>query len=159
MPLMVVGCMGLVALLVKVKNHSMVAYETWKGRALSPPTGIDALYGLMFASLYYLYLQVWVALPRVGCVWHVARHAGPSWRPVPPTRGFAGGRCREGPKHRCRAGSVRSHVVVAAAAILSSVGAARCVTSISHLCGSVAGRHNVGGGGGRGGAVWGPRLG
>ncbi len=34
-----------------------VRYEDWRGRSLSPPTEIDALYGLLFASFYYLYLQ------------------------------------------------------------------------------------------------------
>jgi hypothetical protein len=32
-------------------------YEDWRGKPLSPPTEIDALYGLLFASFYYLYLQ------------------------------------------------------------------------------------------------------
>jgi hypothetical protein len=37
---------------------SCVRYEDWRGKDLSPPTEIDALYGLLFASFYYLYLQV-----------------------------------------------------------------------------------------------------
>ncbi len=32
-------------------------HEDWRGKPLSPPTEIDALYGLLFASFYYLYLQ------------------------------------------------------------------------------------------------------
>jgi hypothetical protein len=33
-------------------------YQDMRGIPLSPPTEIDALYGLLFASFYYLYLQV-----------------------------------------------------------------------------------------------------
>ena len=35
-----------------------VRYQDLRGIPLSPPTEIDALYGLLFASFYYLYLQV-----------------------------------------------------------------------------------------------------
>ena len=58
MPLIALGCCILVAILVKVKNFALEYYEDKKGLPLSPPTEIDALYGLLFASFYYLYLQV-----------------------------------------------------------------------------------------------------
>ena len=58
MPLIALGCTLLVAVLVKVKNKALEAYQSSRGIQLSPPTDVDALYGLLFASFYYLYLQV-----------------------------------------------------------------------------------------------------
>jgi hypothetical protein len=58
MPLIALGCCLLVAGLVKAKNFALEWHESKKGLPLSPPTEIDALYGLLFASFYYLYLQV-----------------------------------------------------------------------------------------------------
>ena len=59
MPILAIACTVIVAILVKIKNVLLEKWEDWRGRPLSPPTEIDALYGLLFASFYYLYLQVW----------------------------------------------------------------------------------------------------
>jgi hypothetical protein len=58
MPVMAFGCTILAAVLIKIKNVAREAYQMARGVELSPPTEIDALYGLLFSSFYYLYLQV-----------------------------------------------------------------------------------------------------
>lgn len=57
-PILVVICSTVMALLIKLKNVARVYWERYKNRSLSPPTPIDSLYGIAFASFYYTYLQV-----------------------------------------------------------------------------------------------------
>ncbi len=82
MPILAIACTIIVAVLVTAKNYLLEKYEDWRSKPLSPPTEIDALYGLLFASFYYLYLQV--------CeVWHRRRSLGPCLglvTPLPCTR-------------------------------------------------------------------------
>ena len=47
-----------VGILVVLKNVVVEAYESYRGLPLSPPTEVDSLCGLLYASFYYLYLQV-----------------------------------------------------------------------------------------------------
>jgi hypothetical protein len=58
MPILALVCTIIVAIIVTLKNFLLEKWEDHRGKPLSPPTEIDALYGLLFASFYYLYLQV-----------------------------------------------------------------------------------------------------
>jgi hypothetical protein len=92
MPVLAVACTMLVAIIVSLKNFLLEKYQYWRGKTLSPPTEIDALFGLLFASFYYLYLQV-CAQPRpcYPCAPDVCAYSGPqvcekqfSSLPAPP---------------------------------------------------------------------------
>ncbi len=77
MPPTAVACTLWVAFLIKSKNWIRSSYESFRGMSLSPPTSVDALYGLLFASFYYLYMQVLLSFRSCVCTrGHVATAHG-----------------------------------------------------------------------------------
>ncbi len=90
MPILAVACTLLVAIIVSAKNFVVEKYQYWRGKTLSPPTEIDALFGLLFASFYYLYLQVGNLVSLAAVWWPGTLARGPTYCPhlhrCPPAR-------------------------------------------------------------------------
>ena len=67
MPVAAVVCSFVTAILIKIKNLAVQEWQLKRNVPLSEPTDIQALWGLLLAANYYLYLQVCHALRLSGC--------------------------------------------------------------------------------------------
>ena len=67
MPVAAVMCSFVTAILIKIKNLVVQEWQLKRNVPLSEPTDIQALWGLLLAANYYLYLQVGCALRSSCC--------------------------------------------------------------------------------------------
>jgi hypothetical protein len=58
MPPIAMAVTAACGIVIKIRNYLVQEWQRFRNKPLSMPVEIDSLYGLLFASFYYLYLQV-----------------------------------------------------------------------------------------------------